>query len=165
MHFSFAQQNFDLSTLRIGAFTINMKKNEVEKNTKSKINISDNDNDYYKPNKINYLGEAIEIIVAQDYDDNGKTLAGYKIYGISTKSKKFRTKSGLGVGSTKEQLLQTYKNYPNFSMNQMWDEKSDKPSKTKSAFNLQDNDASTILSFKMENNIVTEVNVSMNEGC
>lgn len=41
-----------------------------------------------------------------------------KVYGLSTTSSKFKTKSGMGVGSTKAQLLSTYKDYPNFSVGQ-----------------------------------------------
>ena len=71
----------------------------------------------------------------------------------------------MGVGSTKEELLDAYKNYPNFSVNQMWDEKTEKLSSKMSNFVLTDNDAGTNLSFTLINNVVTEVNVYINEDC
>ena len=165
MTFSFAQDNFDISTLRIGPFTINMKDKAAEKFTTSKLVIYDGPNEYNKGNKVNYTGEIIEIIIMEIWDDEGKKANGYQIYSLSTKSKKFRTKSGMGVGSTKDELIDAYRNYPNFSVNQMWDEKTEKLSTSKSSFVLTDNDAGTFLSFTMINNVVTEVNVHMSEGC
>lgn len=165
MTFSFAQDNFDLSTLRIGPFTINMKDKAAEKFTNSKLVVYDGPNEYNKGNKVNYNGEIIEIIIMEIWDDEGKKANGYQIYSLSTKSKKFRTKSGMGVGSTKDELIDAYRNYPNFSVNQMWDEKTEKLSTSKSSFVLTDNDAGTFLSFTMINNVVTEVNVYMSEGC
>jgi hypothetical protein len=162
---SFAQDNFDISTLRIGPFTINMKDKAVEQITKSKLNAALGQDEYYKTEKINYLNEIIEVSVSQSTDDKGQYNGGYQIFSLMTKSKKFRTKSGIGVGSTKEQLFQAYKNYPSFSVNQMWDEKTEKFSGAKSNFILNDNDAGTSLSFTLMNNIVTEISVYVNEGC
>ncbi|MDP2453578.1 MULTISPECIES: hypothetical protein [unclassified Kaistella] len=165
MNLTFAQDNFDLSTLRIGPYTVFMKNKDVEKFSKSKLTSFMGDDDYMKTNKVNYLGEVIEISIMQNYDDQGQNTGGYQIYSLMTKSKKFRTKSGMGVGSTKDQLIDAYRNYPNFSVAQMWDEKTEKISTTKSTFTLTDNDAGTLLSFIMINNVVTEVSVFMNEGC
>lgn len=165
INFIDAQENFDISTLRIGDFTINMKDKAVEKISKSKLVAFNDPNDYFKTNKVKYAGEIIEIMISQSYNDQGQNDGSYQIYSLLTKSKKFRTKSGMGVGSTKDELLEAYKNYPNFSVNQSWDEKTEKMSKTKSVLSLQDYDAGTFLSFIMENNVVTEVSVSVNEGC
>ena len=71
----------------------------------------------------------------------------------------------MGVGNTKNELIEAYKNYPNFSVNQGWEDDGEKLSKTISYFNLSDNDASTELSFKLENNVVVEVSIYINEGC
>ena len=162
---AFAQENFDVSTLRIGPFTINMKAKEVEKVYKSKLVAFTGQDEYYKTNKVNYAGETIEIIISKTSDDKGQYDGGYQIYSLMTKSKKFRTKSGMGVGSTKDQLFEAYKNYPNFSVNQMWDEKTEKFSTIRSNFILTDNDAGTLLSFTLINNVVTEISVYLNEGC
>ena len=163
--YTFGQENFDVSTLRIGDFTINMKDKAVEKISKSKLISFTSQDDWNKTNKVKYAGEIIEIVVSQSYDEQGQNDGGYQIYSLMTKSKKFRTKSGMGVGSTKDELFEAYKNYPNFSISQSWDEKTEKISKTKSVLSLQDNDAQTYLSFIMDNNVVTEIYVSLNEGC
>ena len=66
---SFAQQNFDMSTLRLGDFTIKMTNKAAEKITKSKIKVVNTDN--YQPTKVNYLGENIEIVFARSSNDAG----------------------------------------------------------------------------------------------
>ncbi|MEF9477634.1 hypothetical protein OWR28_07835 [Chryseobacterium sp. 1B4] len=83
---------------------------------------------------------------------------------MTTTSKKFKTKSGIGVGSTRDDLINAYRNYPNFSVRPDWD-KNDKPVKDSGYFNIEDSQAGTLLSFKFVNNIVTEISVYLNEGC
>lgn len=151
-------QNYELSTLRIGEYKIFMKKEVAEQLAKKTFQKFD---DYESKNSVNYFGEKIELVGYETYlsetEQNVET-----IQHLATKSKKFRTKSGMGVGSSKEELLNAYKNYPNFSVNQSWDENE---SKTTSYFRLTDVDANTELSFKLVNNIVVEVMIYVNEGC
>lgn len=154
---SFAQQNFDISTLRIGPFTLNMKDGEADKIAGRKIKIDDKN---YTTDKVHYKGEIIEIY-AYESIENYKTVQ--HIGNLSTKSSKFRTKSGLGVGSTKSQLIEAYKNFPSFCVMPGWTEDG-KASKFESNFILTDNDAMTTLTFKMVNDTVTEVLVAWNEG-
>ena len=158
-----AQDNYDLSTLRIGPFKYGMKETDMRKVANTKFN---NGKDKYG-NEVaiaNYNGEKIEIALSQIYaGENQPSAIG--IYNLTTKSPKFKTKSGIGVGSTKDQLLDAYRNYPNYSVNQMWDEKTSKKSTTESSFTLSDSDSNTELFFRMINNVVTEVNVHMSEGC
>ena len=156
-----AQENFELTTLRIGAYKIFMKADDAEKLAQKKLQIFE---DWEKSNNISVNGEKIEIKLQNTYISE-KEPSKLAIYSLSTKSAKFRTKSGIGVGSTKDELIVAYKNYPNFSVHQGWDDKGENRSKTISYFNLSDSDAATELSFKLENNIVTEVSVYINEGC
>ena len=165
INFSFAQENFDVSTLRIGDFTLNMRDKAVEKISKFKLLSFSGEEDYSKTNKVQYAGEIIEITISQSSDNKGQYDGGYQIYSLMTKSKKFRTKGGLGVGSTKKELYEAYKNYPNFSINQMWDDKTEKFFTNKSSFVLTDHDAGTLLSFILIDNIVTEISVNIDEGC
>ncbi|MEN5309893.1 hypothetical protein ABE425_20605 [Chryseobacterium cucumeris] len=83
---------------------------------------------------------------------------------MTTTSKKFKTKSGIGVGSTRDDLINTYRSYANFSVRPDWDSNG-KPIKDAGYFNLEDSQAGTLLSFKFVNNIVTEISVYLNEGC
>lgn len=151
-------QNFELSTLRIGEYTIFMKKEAAEKLSKTKFQKFD---DYEYKTTVNYFGEKIELVGYKSYISEAEPDVE-TVQCLGTKSKKFRTKSGIGVGNTRDELLNTYKNYPNFSVSQSWD---DNESKSTSYFRLSDYDARTELSFKMINNVVVEVTIYVNEGC
>ena len=163
--FSSAQDNLDISTLRIGPFTIFMKSGEMEKITQSKFIVPKNSEEYFYNKSVKYLGETIDLSLSQNTSVTGGFDGTYKIHSLSTKSKKFRTKSGMRVGSTKKQLFEAYKNYPNFCSNQSWDEKTGKISSTNIVFTLTDNDAGTVLNFILVNNTVVEIAVYINDGC
>ncbi|MGV4415399.1 hypothetical protein [Chryseobacterium sp. T1] len=152
--FSFAQ-NFEISTLRIGDFKVFMPKAEADKIANKNLLSFE---DYEKSNKVNYYGESVDIKIMDQWVGEYKPTQK-QLYVIKTKSTKFKTKSGMGVGNTRDQLIEAYRNYPNFSVNQY-----NKLSK-EAFFNLQDSDAGTYLSFILENNIVVEVSVGMEEGC
>lgn len=156
-----AQENYELTTLRIGAYKIFMKADDAEKLAQKKLQVFE---EWGKTNTVSLNGEKVELQINQSFS-NDKEPSLLTIYSLSTKSPKFRTKSGMGVGSTRDKLINSYKNYPNFSVTQSWDDKGENRSKTVSYFNLSDSDANTELSFKLENNIVTEVSVYINEGC
>lgn len=156
-----AQENYELTTLRIGAYKIFMKADDAEKLAQKKLQVFE---EWGKTNTVSLNGENIEISLGEIYISD-KEPSKLSIYSLNTKSAKFRTKSGMGVGSTRDELINSYKNYPNFSVTQSWDDKGENRSKTVSYFNLSDSDANTELSFKLENNIVTEVSVYINEGC
>lgn len=155
-------QNTELTTLRIGAFKYQMPIAEVK--SLSEKPLKNGKLDYGENIKIAiYKGQEIKLSGLESYVDSVES--ELKIYSLSTKSALFKTKSGLGVGSTKEQLLDAYKNYPNFSVGQRWDSKTNKRSATETFFDLEDVDAGTHLQFIMENNVVVEVEVYMEEGC
>lgn len=159
--FSFmaAQENFEVSTLRIGPFKMFMDKTEAEKLSGMKLKLSDAES----KNTVKYNGEIILVDIYERYVDE-KNPNALSVYGISTKSKKFKTKSGIGVGSTKDEVINAYKNYSSFSAYPAWNDKGEKL-KNESYFILNDDDAGTMLSFRFLNNIVTEMSVYMNEGC
>lgn len=152
-------QNFEVSTLRIGDFKVFMPKADADKISKKSLQIFDQ---YEKSNKVNYNGESVDVTLMDNYV--GENQPNQKqIYVIKTRSPKFKTKSGMGVGNTRDQLIDTYRNYANFSVNQYKDENN--KGITQVFFSLNDNDAGTYLTFILENNIVVEISVGMNEGC
>ena len=157
-------QNFELSTLRMGEFTINMKDKALEKIAKTKLPAFNGDN-YFRTLKTQYFGQPLEITVLQGVTENGEYALESTIYSLTTKSKKFRTKSGLGIGSTKAELLEAYRNFPNLKVAQVYEDQTDSFSKSNSNVILQDFEAGTALSFTLKNNIVVEVSVYVNEGC
>ena len=135
-----AQENYELTTLRIGPYKIFMKADEAEKIADKKLLQFD---EWEKSNTVNYQGENIEIKILNIFISEKENNVP-AVYSLSTTSPKFKTK---------------------FSVNQGWEDNGEKTSKTISYFNLSDLDATTELSFKLENNIVTQVSIFINEGC
>lgn len=158
-----AQDSYDLSTLRIGPFTFGMKQSGFNKIYGAKYSAS---KDKYgnKVTIVNYNGEKIELQLYKEYS-NEETTTDFIVHQLSTKSSKFKTKSGMGVGNTKTELFETYKNYPNITIMQMWDEKTEKKSTTESAFTLMDTESNTELSFRLRNNVVSEIVIYSTECC
>lgn len=154
-----AQDNFEVSTLRIGPYKVFMPKAEAEKISGTKLKTSDGD----KKNIVKYSGETIQIDIFDNYINEANPSVPSVTY-MTTSSKKFKTKSGIGVGSTRDDLINAYRNYSNFSVRPDWDQNG-KPIKDTGYFTLEDSDAGTQLNFKFVNNIVTEISVYLNEGC
>ena len=155
-------QNLELSTLRIGGLKYQMTIAEVNKITEKPIKKVVNE--FGSECKIaTYQGAEIYLEGINMYESAVEN--ELKVYGLSTKSPKFRTKSGMGVGSTKTELISTYKDYPNFSVGQSWDSKTEKLSTTDCYFALDGLTAGTKLNFIMKNNIVVKVEIYVDEGC
>nr|WP_315031278.1 hypothetical protein [uncultured Chryseobacterium sp.] len=154
-----AQENFEVSTLRIGPYKVFMPKAEAEKIAGISLKNSDGD----KKNMVKYNGEIIQIDLFDNYINEANPSVPSITY-MTTTSKKFKTKSGIGVGSTRDDLINAYRNYNSFTVRPDWDDKG-KPIKDVGYFTLEDSQAGTQLTFKFVNNIVTEVSVYLNEGC
>ncbi|MDQ1858538.1 MULTISPECIES: hypothetical protein [unclassified Chryseobacterium] len=157
--FTNAQENFEVSTLRIGPFKVFMPKVEAEKIAGVKLINANGE----KKNIVKYNGESIQIDLFDNYINEANPSVPSITY-MTTTSKKFKTKSGIGVGSTRDDLINAYRSYTNFSVRPDWDSNG-KPIKDTGYFNLEDSQAGTLLSFKFVNNIVTEISVYLNEGC
>lgn len=157
----FAQENYELTTLRIGPYKISMTAEEAEKMAGKKLK---NYEEWDKSDFVVFKGEKINIKLQGIYISEQEP-SRLSVYSLSTSSPKFKTKKGMGVGNTKDEIIEAYKYYPNYSVNQGWDEKTNKTSSSICYFNLSDYDAGTELSFKIVNNIVVEVNIFIDEGC
>ncbi|EJL71249.1 hypothetical protein [Chryseobacterium populi] len=152
-------QDFEVSTLRVGLYKIFMEKTEAEKLAGTKLKMTDGQT----KNSVKYNGELILIDLYEGYVNEAKPSVP-TIMNITTTSKKFKTKSGIGIGSTRDDLITAYKNYPSFSVNPAFDDKGEKL-KNAGYFTLNDHDAGTALSFKFVNNIIVEITVYLDEGC
>ncbi len=153
-------QDFEVSTLRIGPYKIFMERAEAEKVAGTKLKITDGT----VKNNVKYNGELIQIDLYENYISEAKPNVA-SVMGLTTTSKKFKTKSGIGIGNTKDDLINAYRNHPSFTVHPAWDEKGEKRLKDTGYFTLEDLDAGTQLSFKFINNIITEISVYLNEGC
>lgn len=155
--YSSAQENFELTTMRIGPFHLKMDVNEADKIAKKPLSAKKNEGN----NVINYQGEIVEVHVYETSDS--ETGTSRTIGFLKTSSKKFRTKSGVGVGSSKDELIDAFRNFKSFCI---MPERNDdgSPSATESSFVLTDVDAYTFIRFSMKNNIVYDVGIYFDEG-
>jgi len=154
----------DITTMRIGPFKMTMLKSEAQAFTKISLKKAVDVKGWPVPNVIKYNEELVEVTI-DNYFGNGNTSKD-AITELRTTSTKFRTKSGMGVGSTRYELLNVYRDYSNFEIMQDWDEVANKPSTNKSHFILKDEGVSfsTKLSFQLVDNIVTEVSIYLDYG-
>ncbi|MBL1223211.1 hypothetical protein JET18_20370 [Chryseobacterium sp. L7] len=153
-------QDFEVSTLRIGPYKVFMEKTEAEKISGTKLKTTDGTT----KNNVKHNGETIQIDLYDTYISEAKPSVA-SIMGLTTTSKKFKTKSGIGIGNTKDDLINAYRNHPSFTVHPAWDDKGEKRLKDTGYFTLEDLDAGTQLSFKFVNNMITEISVYLNEGC
>lgn len=160
------QGDMEITTMRIGPFKIHMTSGEAEALAGKKLAVPTEKNDYNGTTIVKYNNELVEINLSDEYSDAGNdNTPKYKVYTLATQSPKFRTRSGMGIGSTRDQLIDTYRNFSSFEAYPGWTEEG-KASKTESYFVLNDVDAQTQIIFKMRNNTVVEVRVSIiYEGC
>lgn len=163
---SFAQTaNMEVSTLRIGPFKINMDKSEAESYARKPLLTAKESNQYNGETTVKYNNELLKVNINSQYDGENKPEKEV-ITNLSSTSTKFRTKSGMGIGSSRSELINTYKDFSNFEVFTGWEENGEGRSKTTSYFVLKDVDAGTALSFKLVNNIVVEISVYIDEeGC
>lgn len=155
----YAQDNFELSTMRVGAYKVLMTDKQADSVQGSPLRRNNEaDNEVV----VMYAGQPLKVYFYENYNEEGKQ-DGYYVYRISTTSKKFKTKSGMGVGNSYDELISAYKNYPNFSVYQGWNENGEK-ALSERYLTLHDYDAGTSLQFKLVNGVVAEVSAMIEEG-
>lgn len=153
-------QSYELSTLKIGEFKLNMPIHNAEAIANKKLKLPIKENDYNGDNFIDYHGERIVVSISKNYEAD-QLPDQYIIQSISTQSPKFKTKSGLGIGSTKEDLIQVFKHFQAFTYYTIHNEDLTSPLK-ESIFNAFDLDAHTMITFKLRNNRVIEITITNN---
>ena len=158
------QPNYEISTKRIGAFKLLMNYEEASAVAHKPLLKGDSSNNYQGKTTCKVDGELVDVYLG-DYFDEKANQSLQKIVRLNTKSTKFKTRSGMGVGNTKYQLLDTYKDFAHFGVSPMYDDSGNRL-KTTNFFILTDEEGTNI-SFKMVNNVVVEVEVSpaYDEGC
>ena len=104
-----------------------------------------------------------------DYNkENNKNLDSLTLYTIKTKSKNFKTLSGIGIGSTKLDLFNAYSDdyeifmYYDFERNIIKD--TYYRVRDKNIFRVRNYDVNTQLEFSIFKNKVTEISLLFNEG-
>lgn len=159
-----------ISTTRMGDFQIDMSQSEVEKLIGKPVILKNDENDPAQTwgNYAQFTHQNVSY-KAYFYPHEEDDVISYKINSIETTSSNIKTLSGLGVGSSLDNLWKAYKNY-DVCHHKEWVETEGgegyERSKTLSVFTLTDNDNQRVLSFHIKNQKVYKIVISeAYEGC
>ncbi len=154
-----------LNTTQMGFFKLNTTIQEMEKACGQKLTISKNKDKYEDTIIVKIDNVPYELLFHQmaDYDEK-KIAEKWMLFSVSSDAIKFKTKSNLGIGSTKSEILKTYDKFSlNIYNDYLFKEKGNAKDKIQ-YISLTDNDFGSNIIFKTENRIVTSIKVSMYEG-
>ena len=161
--FAVAQSASDvISTLRMGPFKLNTAKADIEKAIGQKL--QSHIKDYFDTTEVNYGGAKYTLVFNQEYSEDPKKIVPWKLYAVSSGATALKTKSLIGMGSTKAEILLAYDKF-DVDINNDYDYKVKGNAKDKIQFiYLKDFDAGTQIIFTTENRIVKKIEVSLYEG-
>jgi len=161
--FANAQSATDLiTTMRIGIFKIKATKADVEKIIGKKL--ENKSKEYTDSIDINYNGTNYTLVFSPEYNEDGKKPVVYSLYSVSAANTPLKTKSLIGIGSTKAEILQAYDKF-DLTINNDYAYKEKGNTKDKIQFiSLPDYDSGTRITFTTENRVVKKIEVSIDEG-
>jgi hypothetical protein len=140
-----------------------MYKPDIEKIVGNKLIAIDKD-DYLDTVKVTYNNSNYTLVFNREYNENEKAPIKMKLYSIISTNTTLKTKSGIGLGSTKAQILAAYDKF-DIDIYNDYQYKEKKNAKDKIQYiNLQDFEAGSQIMFTTENRVVTEIIVSIYEG-
>lgn len=152
-----------ISTMRMGPFKINSYKAEVEKITGSKLVAIDKD-DYYDTVKVSYNSSNYTLVFSNEYNQDPNAVLKMRLVAILSDNTTLKTKSGIGLGSTKAQILAAYDKF-DISIYNDYQYKEKKNAKDKIQYvTLQDYEAGTQIMFTTNNRVVQQIMVAIYEG-
>jgi hypothetical protein len=164
IHFFAAAQSANdvISTLRMGPFKLRTAKTDIEKTIGQKL--QSYGKEYFDTADVNYGGVKYTLVFNQEYSEDPKKVAPWKLYGVSSVLTGLKTKSLIGIGSTKAEILQAYDKF-DITIYNDYDYKTKGNAKDKIQFiTLKDFDADTQITFTTENRIVKKIEVAFYEG-
>jgi hypothetical protein len=160
---SFAQTT-TVSMGGIGDIKLGMKKADFEKLLNQKIqlpHLSAKDSDYYQDTvHISYKGTEADVMFQKEYNENDKY--DIVVWEVRSSSPQLKTKSGIGIGDDKYKIISTYEGYVIWIMPEYENNYTVK-SKTKSFIWLH-GDSGNVIIFYLDNNKVTGMSVTYEEG-
>lgn len=158
----FVFSNAQISTTRMNDLKLGMTLSEAESKLGHPLELSKGEDEWGYTTKITHKGAEFQVRFIESQNENGMTY--YSLYEVETTSSSVKTLSKIGIGSSLDDLWKAYKNY-SISIWKSWDEKADGYSNTERIFQLQDNDASTVLYFHLRNDKVYKISLNYFEGC
>lgn len=159
---AFLSLNAQISTTRMNDLRLGMSLTEVESALGKPLELTKGENDWGYVTTVSHKGADFFVRFTENQNESGMTY--YSLYEVETTSIAVKTLSKIGIGSSLDDLWKAYKNY-SISVWKGWDEKTEKYSTTERVFQLQDNDASTVLYFYLRNDKVYKISLNYFEGC
>lgn len=159
-----AQDANVISTMRIGIFKLKMTIADVEKAMEQKIKVKHKQDNYFDTVKLMYNQANYTLSFVKRYNEIATAPEVWELYAVSSANTTLKTKSGMGLGNTKTEILSVYdKN--DITITNDWAYKEKGNAKDKIQFvTLNDYDAGTTLIFKTEDRVVKSIEVRLYEG-
>lgn len=154
--------NAQISTTRMNDLKLGMSLSDAEGVVGKPFELSKGENDWGYVTTISHKGAELKVMFTENRNEND--MVYYSLYQIETTSSNIKTLSKIGVGSSLDDLWKAYKNY-SISVWKSWDSDNEKYSDNERVFQLQDNDASTVLYFYLRNDKVYKISLNYFEGC
>ncbi|MGB3453949.1 MAG: hypothetical protein WBA59_08980 [Moheibacter sp.] len=161
----FLSAQAQITTGRINDIRLNKTQEEIEKTIGQKLKLKSDEYDWLSYAEINHKGIQLKLGFVKLTTEEG-TAENYTLYEIRTSSPNIKTLSGIGVGSSLDELWNTYKKDFNLSVWFLWDDDIQDISKKKRMFELTGLEEYTVIRFYLDNDKITEIVVAVSEdGC
>jgi hypothetical protein len=159
-----AQDVNNISTMRMGIFKLKTTVAEIEKLIGQKLKINHAVDNYLDTAKVNFDKVDYILSFVKRYNENEKAPVILELYSVTSSTTKLKTKSGVGINSTKTEILAAYDKF-SISIYNDWNYKEKGNAKDKiQHITLSDFDAGTQLVFITDNRIVKSIEVTLYEG-
>jgi hypothetical protein len=164
-------QDVLVTTSKIGPFALGQKLAEVEKIAAKKIDkklIEKSFTEIRSTIKLTVDSIEYELAFSKEYDNKGNDTKNYIVQSIFCKNQRVKTKSGMALGWNKFDVLKRLESLnTDFEYRKM--KKYSDDGKTQTGYYesicIFDGVSGKVLYFTIENNVITEFQISYDEGC
>jgi hypothetical protein len=163
-------QDILATTAQIGPFILGQKQSAVEQIILKKLDkklVKQSYENYDKPIKVTINNVPFELSFWQDYDDKGNARDEYVVKSVKCTSKLVKTKSGIGVGWQKYEVLKKLEGLGTeheYRRNRRYDNDGKKLESFYETITVIDTNGKTLV-LNLENGIVMSFELYYNEGC
>ena len=164
--FSLVASSQTVSMTGIGDIKVGMKQADLEKIAGIKVKLKHlakkGSGAYRDTVNFTYKDVAYLVTVERSYSEENKN--EITVAEVRSSSEKIKTKSGVGIGDDKYKIISTYEGYTIHIMPE-WEDNYTKKSKTRSTIWLYGDESNNVIIFYLDNNKITSISVTYNEGC
>jgi hypothetical protein len=163
-------QDIVATTAQIGPFILGQKQSAVEQIILKKLDkklVKQSYENYDTPIQVTLNGVPFELSFLQDYDDKGNMRDDYVVKSVKCNSKKVKTKSGIGVGWQKYEVLKKLEGLGTeheYRRNRKYDKDGKKLDSFYETITVFDGNGKNLV-LNLENGIVMSFELYYSEGC